>query len=58
MSLAAVISVTHLQAFDFCRRSFSRNFINHVPDLLEGGSAVYRGNKVVPQLTSQAQMLQ
>jgi len=44
--------VTLLQVFIFGQRSFSKNFINHVSDSLEGGLAVYRGNKVLLWLTS------
>jgi len=32
--------------FDFCWRSFSGDFINHVPDSFYGGAAIDTGDKI------------
>jgi len=31
-----------LQMFDFCRRSFSRDLVNHIPDFFNGCVTVNR----------------
>jgi len=40
--------IADLQVLDFCRQSFSRDFIDHVPDPFKRCSTVYRENKVFP----------
>ena len=38
--------VANLQMFYFCRRSLSRDFIDHVPNPFNGCSTIYRWNKI------------